>query len=98
MTMNNADDLMSCIDAMIAMLSSDLSNDDRRCGWTESSRKAIRIFFEQMRIDVMKGESIVKMPQYTGIVRGLDHWGVTRGRLFEKAATIAKIVRQQGQG
>jgi hypothetical protein len=81
---------------MIDELSRELSPADKRDGWTEASRDAIRAFFQQMRADIVAGKEVSNVPQYIAVVRGLDHWGIGAGRLFEKAATIGKMVRDSG--
>ncbi len=81
------------IEAMLAALSEELSAAERRFGWTDASRIVARALFEQMRTDVEAGKDVWSMPQYVSIVRGLDHWGISGGPLFEKAAAIGRMGR-----
>ena len=88
-----APDLLSRIEAMIVELSKKLSLSDLGDGWTDASRDATRAFFEQMRVDVATGKNVSKVLYYVAVVRGLDHWGIGGGRLFEEAAAIGEMVR-----
>ncbi|HEY5955940.1 MAG TPA: hypothetical protein VIV60_05280 [Polyangiaceae bacterium] len=87
-------DVLERIDLMLGALSEDLSPVDRSFGWTEASRNAMHAFFAEMRADVLAGKDVAKIPQYVSVVRGLDHWGISGGRLFEASATIARMVRE----
>ena len=47
-------------------------------------------FFEDLRLKVIAGETL----PYLGIVRGLDHWGIGGGELFQKAAEVDHELRE----
>jgi hypothetical protein len=89
----NAENLLARIDVMVAELSKPVSAGDRRDGWTDASRDVMHAFFQQMRADVVAGRDVSKVPHYVGVVRGLDHWGISGGRLFEEAAALGRMVK-----
>jgi hypothetical protein len=86
--------LLVQLDNIIERLSQHLPQAEVRCGWTEESREAMRSFFEQMRIDASAGKELKFLPEYVSLLRGLDHWGIASGPLFEAAAEIGMLARQ----
>jgi hypothetical protein len=86
--------LLVQLDSVIERLSQGLSEAEIRCGWTEESREAMHRFFDQMRSDATTGKELKSFPQYVGLVRGLDSWGIAGGELFEAAVKIGSLARQ----
>lgn len=82
--------LIPTIEDLIQKLSTPLQPDELAHGWSESSQKAMLEFFEDLREKVLAGETL----PYLGIVRGLDHWGISGGQLFQKAAEVDHELRQ----
>jgi hypothetical protein len=86
--------LLEEIDAIQSALSNDLSDADRRGGWTPPSQEAMQAFFRRMRLDIVALADLSAYPEYASIGRGLDHWGVGSGPLFEQALRISAAVRR----
>jgi hypothetical protein len=84
-------DLVVRLDDIIERLSGPLPEAELRHGWTEQSRKAMGIFFTRMRGDVVAGKDLKSFPEYVGLVRGLDHWGIGGGELFRAAAELGSL-------
>jgi hypothetical protein len=83
--------LLARLDDMIERLSGVLSDAELRHGWTDRSRLAMLNFFENMRRDAAAGKSLKTIPNYVSIVRGLDHYGISGGALFQAAAEIGDL-------
>jgi hypothetical protein len=88
----NVSELSERVNALIALLGGELSDADRSCGWTEESRDAMRVFFEKFRADILSGKDLREKPEYASVARGLDHWGISSGGLFEAAVAVANFV------
>jgi hypothetical protein len=90
-------DLEHKVEAILRRLRSGLTEEDVQSGWTERARDAMIVFFDRMLRDVHTGQSLMPL-EYRTILRGLDHWGVVAGELFDKAAEIsanvAVLIRQ----
>jgi hypothetical protein len=81
------------IDTMLDGLSGALGTTDLRGGWGPDCQRAMRSLYERFREDVRSGVDVSRVPEYVSTVRGLDHWGVSSGPLFERAARISVIAR-----
>jgi hypothetical protein len=86
-----ARDLITNINELIGELSSPLRPDEVAHGWCKASQEAMLQFFEDLRQKVIAGEQL----PYLGIVRGLDHWGVSDGELFRKASEVDHELRER---
>jgi hypothetical protein len=84
-----APDLVTNINELIDELSLPLRPEEVAHGWSEPSQAAMLKFFEDLRQRVIAGEQL----GYLGIVRGLDHWGISGGELFRKAAEVDHELR-----
>jgi hypothetical protein len=84
-------DLERKIEEVLLHLRSGLSEEDVRSGWTERAREAMIVFFDRMLRDVHTGQSLMPL-EYRTILRGLDHWGVMEGELFDQSAEISGTV------
>ena len=89
-----AQELVAHVDAVIGRLNGQLTEEDRRCGWNDKCRIAMREFFERLRDDITAGEEVASIPHYVTVGRGLDHWGIGDGELFTQAVTISNMVRK----
>lgn len=85
--------LLAEIDAILCALSEELSDADRSGGWTPPSVEAMQAFFGRMRLDIVALADLSAHPEYLSIGRGLDHWGVGSGPLFEQALRISAAAR-----
>ncbi len=83
--------LIPTIDSLIQKLSMPLQPDELAHGWSESSQEAMLKFFEDLRLKVIADADL----PYLGIVRALDHWGVSGGELFREAAQIDHELRRE---
>ena len=86
--------LLERLDNILERLSMPLPEAEVQQGWTEQSRDAMRTFFLQMRSDAAARKDLKSIPHYVGLLRGLDHWGIAGGELFEAAARIGSLVTQ----
>lgn len=77
------------IDKVIDELSTPVSSSESLDGWTPESKKAIKLFFEDLKKKLQTDE---KLPPLS-ISRALDHWGVVGGPLLEKSAHISNELR-----
>jgi hypothetical protein len=84
--------LVSEVDLILDALGGELSAEDRRGGWSGGSQEAMRVFFSKLRLDLLGSVDVAARPEYVSIVRGLDHWGVTSGPLFEQCANISYLI------
>jgi hypothetical protein len=75
-------------EAFLAALSAPLSNEEIKNGWSVQSQKAMSNFFAGIQADLMSGKNTDRSV-LQGIVRGLDHWGVEGGPLFETACALS---------
>ncbi len=82
--------LISEIDDMLKGLQSPLSKSEIDCGWTVECQLAMKKMFIDIQ-EKLKNEQ--ELPTVF-IAKGLDHWGVSGGQLFEKAATISNHLRE----
>jgi hypothetical protein len=79
--------LIQKIQTVMSDLSAALTEVEAAGGWTEESKNAILMFFQDLLLEVESGKEI----PYVGLVRGLDAWGINRGgTLYEKAMEIAR--------
>jgi hypothetical protein len=81
------------LDTLIEWLSKPLTAEDTRHGWRDQSRSAILNLVEEMRADALRGRELRSVPHYVGVVRGLDHWGISGGDLFDAVAAIGALAR-----
>jgi hypothetical protein len=83
--------LVTAIDDLIEKLSRRLDADELLHGWSEPSQQAMLKSFQDLRVRLEAGERV----PYLSIVRGLDHWGISGGELFQKAAQVDHELREQ---
>lgn len=83
--------LVTTIDDLIQKLSRPLDADELLHGWSEPSQEAMLKFFQDLRLKLEAGERV----PYLSIVRGLDHWGISGGELFQEAAKVDHDLREQ---
>jgi len=77
------------IDAILLRLNSPLKEDDVKNGWSAESQKVAATYFETLKSAFISGSALPSL----GIVRGLDHWGVTGGDLLEDLARVTNKLR-----
>jgi hypothetical protein len=82
--MEDKESLASKVNSLIDSLLNPLSPNEISNGWSEARQTAIRSSLDDLRTKLLRNERI----PYFGIVRALDHWGITGGDLFQKAAEI----------
>ena len=90
----NMQELVGHVEAVIDKLEDQLTDDDKRCGWTEKHRTITKALFESLRKDVMDGKDVAKNPQYVTFIRVLDQWGISDGSLFAQTITVSNMVRK----
>lgn len=79
------------IDDVIAELSTSVSASESTDGWTLESKKAIKVYFENLRLKLQAKEPLPPLD----VCRGMDHWGVISGPILEKAAQISNELRSR---
>jgi hypothetical protein len=77
--------ILSGLDDLIATLEQPLSPAELANGWTMQCQVAILSLLRDLRDSVSRDGALPEL----SIGRGLDHWGVERGPLFEKACAIS---------
>lgn len=77
------------IDDIIADLSLPLSSSEAADGWGLESKQAIKLYFEELKHALQEGKALPSLD----VCRGMDHWGVVRGPILEKAAQISNELR-----
>lgn len=78
------------IESILARLNVPLKEDDFVSGWTIESQKAAKEYFEKLRSALISSHPLPPL----GIVRGLDHRGVTGGDLLEAIAHVTNVLRK----
>ncbi len=86
--------LLELVQRISEEMASPLRPEELEHGWTEESRQAMMVFFERLREDVEGGVRLCQRLEYSTILRGLDHWGITEGRMHERASQISTAVRE----
>lgn len=92
MTADERRRIVAQLDRLIAQLERPLPAAERAAGWTEQSRTAFLAAFERLRQALVAGT--VPPPHPPSIAREMDHWGITGGRLLEKAARLSLALRR----
>ena len=77
------------VDTLLTALRSPISAEDAQNGWTEASRTAAIEYFSRLQSSL---EDRSRLPPL-GIVRGLDHWGVTGGHLLSDIGALTNDLR-----
>jgi hypothetical protein len=89
----DAPTLLARIDVMISALTQELTPEDRHGGWTAQAQTAMRGYYERMRAHLAERDNMYGDPQYRGVVRGLDSWGISEGPIFHEAIAIEAALR-----
>lgn len=67
-----------------------LSQADQAAGWTTGAQKATLTLLGEIRNSLVEGRPIAKI----NIGRGLDHWDIEDGGLFERACALSNSLRE----
>jgi hypothetical protein len=86
----NRDKIIEDVEALTNDPSLPLSQDDQAAGWTIKAQEATLKLLHEIRKALVEGQPISNL----SIGRGLDHWGVDRGQLFEKACALSNSLRE----
>ena len=87
------EEIISDIQMFYIELSKPFSEEDLKGGWSEKSRQSCIKLFKQMESDLRdKNINLKNKIEYITLVRGLDYWGITKGKLFEQALTISSKI------
>jgi hypothetical protein len=88
-------EIIKSIDEILVELKLPLSKEEiQQHNWNENSIEAMIYFFSNMKNDLIT-KSIKELknePAYYTVARGLDHWGVSSGPLYEKMLSISENV------
>ena len=87
--MTKKENLLQDIQSLLTQLRAGLTQDEDSNGWSKES-KAAAVYFDKL-IASLRADSVLPS---LGIVRGLDHWGVTGGDLLEEIARITNRLRE----
>ncbi|HEY0199050.1 MAG TPA: hypothetical protein VGC19_11010 [Rhodanobacter sp.] len=82
--------VLSEIDLVLRKLDNPLTDDDITNGWSTESQQAARTYFQSLKSALTSNSILPPL----GIVRGLDHWGVTGGDLLREIARITNLLRK----
>lgn len=82
--------LLNELDGLIATLEMPLSPEELANGWTTQSQAAILSLLQNVRDSVRQDDALPEL----SIGRGLDHWGVECGPVFETACAISNRLRE----
>ena len=79
------------IDLILARLSTPPTEEEARNGWTRESKAGMHTLFHKMREDALQEKELSSVPEYVGLARGMDHWGISGGSLFDAASDIGAL-------
>jgi hypothetical protein len=83
------------LDELIGALSSPLSEDLLKDGWSEESAAGIRTRLENFRREIKSLGSLPSIEERPlGMVRALDFWGVQQGELVDELAAFEHELRR----
>ncbi len=82
--------LLNELDGLIATLEVPLSSEELANGWTAQSQAAILSLLQNIRDSVRQDDVLPEL----SIGRGLDHWGIEGGPVFETACTVSNRLRE----
>ena len=82
--------LLQDIQSLLTQLRASLTQDEDSNGWSKESKATAAVYFEKLTAS-LRADSVLPG---LGIVRGLDHWGVTGGDLLEEIARITNRLRE----
>jgi len=91
------EDVLNEIDDLVTALENPLPADELANGWTPQSQAATLSLLAEMR-NILSEDG--KLP-YANMGRGLDHWGVESGPLFEQVCVVSdhlSELRELGDG
>ena len=88
--MTKKENLLQDIQSLLTQLRAGLTQDEDSNGWSKESKAAAAVYFDKL-IASLRADSVLPS---LGIVRGLDHWGVTGGDLLEEIARITNRLRE----
>lgn len=91
--MMTRNEIVSKLETIINKLEKELPPPEIKNGWTEDSREGMLKFFQLLHSDLTSGAEVANRTEYVTIPRGLDHWGITGGELFEEAAKISHAIK-----
>lgn len=86
--------LLNELDDLIAKLEQPLPPAELANGWTPQSQAAILSLLRNVRENVRQDGALPEL----SIGRGLDHWGVEGGPMFEKACAVSNLLREFSGG
>lgn len=81
--------VVSEIDALLEKLHQGFDANDLANGWTEQSQRVAIKYLSDLKSALISSRDLPPL----GIVRGLDHWGVTGGDLLESIARVTNKLR-----
>lgn len=88
--MNSRDLICKEVELLIKDLLLPLSLADRACGWTPECQSATMDLLKKIQSALIEQRTIEQL----NLGRGLDHWGVEGGELFEKACKLSNHLRE----
>ena len=95
MAIVSREEIIEDIQRFLNELSKPFSEEDLRGGWTEGTRQRRMEFFKKMESDLKdKHINLSKKTEYITLIRGLDFWGITSGRLFENALDMSSKIEE----
>jgi hypothetical protein len=87
----NRDTLIHELSELNVVLSAPLSESERANGWTLESQQATLQLLGEIMTALRENRDL---PAHLSLGRGLDHWGVEGGPLFEKTCAVSNHLRQ----
>jgi hypothetical protein len=83
------DDLLRQIDEVAVLLSLPLGDGDRADGWTEQSQAAVLEGVARLKSELASGRFSDEADYASRhLVRVLDHWGISTGRIYDRLNTL----------
>jgi hypothetical protein len=89
--MDKSSEIRSEIRSLIATLSEPLEQEEISAGWTGQAQQAMLKLLGEIDHDIEAGNSL---PKNLSIGRGLDHWGVEDGELFQRMCALSNCLRE----
>jgi hypothetical protein len=90
-------DFQVLINNLRSELHKPLSAEEADCGWTEASKRAIEKFVIHLKLDTENDPLSFNKIEYKTVLRGLDHWGISSGKLYETLSEVSTFCRNRSK-
>ena len=78
--------MIADLEKLIGLLAAPVSDQELADGWTPEAKAGIANYFRNQK-DSLDREAV------SGLIRGMDAWGVSQGDLFQEALRVNRALR-----